>query len=364
MNRALALASASPLGLVALGCAATTDLVSRLPQATLVPVTVASQTVSVPLRFEAIPTAPAAPLAEVEQAGEHAAVQQLPRVHVVASAVPRGPAIAAESKSERSIPLHPFGESLPVLTCTVLRTCVIELESGETLVDDPIAGDQARWIITTAKAGKSGASTLVVVKPKACDVSTNLVLSTDRRIYDVDLDSPTCSPRETNPKRAYTRRIKFTYPNDAVAADSDLASTRHAAPAGNTARDTTNLTEFIQPSPPYNGDYRIVGSPRGPFGMLGRRGSEFPWRPTRIADDGRHVYIWLPESAGRYPSPVVYALEDDDSRTMVNYSVRDTVMVTDRVFRRGILVVPEGNRERALVFENRAWSVVPANEKR
>jgi type IV secretory pathway VirB9-like protein len=104
---------------------------------------------------------------------------------------------------------------------------------------------------------------------------------------------------------------------------------------------------------------------RGPFGLLGQKSATFPWQPTRIADDGAHVYVSLPPLARKYPSPVLYALEDDGSRTIVNYNLRDTVIVTDRLFKRGVLVIPSGNEEQRLVFENRAWYDVPQRgEKR
>lgn len=263
-----------------------------------------------------------------------------------------------------SITSYRFGESEPVLTCTVLRACVIELETVEALVDDPIAGDQARWIITTARTGRGGASTLVIVKPKACDVTTNLVLSTDRRIYDLDLDSPSCPAHATNPKRAYTRHIRFSYPNESngttgsPAPESTLAEIADSVPQK--PDESANHSDTA-----WNTRYRVVPDSRRPFGLLGSKHVAFPWQPMRIADDGAHVYVSLPPLARKYPLPVLYALEDDGSRTMVNYNLRDTIIVTDRVFRRGVLVIPSGNDEQQLVFENRAWYDAPqSGEKR
>jgi type IV secretion system protein TrbG len=246
----------------------------------------------------------------------------------------------------------PFGYATPVLQCTVLRACVIELEAGEVLVDDPIAGDQERWLITRAKTGPEGANGLVVVKPKACDISTNLVLSTNRRIYDLDLDSPPCKPRDTNPKRAFVRHVRFYYPDDAArgASAADSAATR---------RDSTSADGVIVHGSPsdttLNRDYRVARDGRGPFGVFGRKPVDFPWVPAHIADDGAHVYITLPPEARKHAAPVLYALEDDGSRTMLNFSMRDSVVVTDRTFRRGLFVIVSGGREQRLEVVNRAW---------
>jgi hypothetical protein len=56
---------------------------------------------------------------------------------------------------------------------------------------------------------------------------------------------------------------------------------------------------------------------------------------------------------------VLYAVESDASRTLVNYTMRDTVIVTDRTFQRGLFVIAAGDREQRLEFENLAWNVVP-----
>ena len=302
-------------------------------------------------------------------------VQYMAAINVIASpASPRSaPTPTPVKRDERvtlgSITSYRFGESEPVLTCTVLRACVIELERAEALVDDPIAGDQARWIITTARTGKGGASTLVIVKPKACDVTTNLVLSTDRRIYDLDLDSPPCPARATNPKRAYTRHIRFSYPNESngltgsPAPESTLAEIADSVPQK--PAEPPDVESPNRSDTAWNTRYRVVRDSRRPFDLLGRKRPTFPWQPTRIADDGAHVYVTLPTLAWKYPAPVLYALEDDGSRTIVNYNLRDTVIVTDRLFKRGVLVIPSGDHEQQLVFENRAWYDAPqSGEKR
>lgn len=341
------------------GCVATADLPPLVATAAVTSIAEHNDW-PIPAPFlESVPPIDTATAIDTVSARAEKPAQRLAAIHVTAPPVndvrePEAP--ASSPTTVRSMRSYRFGASEPVLTCTVLRACVIELETAETLVDDPIAGDQARWIITTAKTGRGGASTLVVVKPKACDVSTNLVLSTDRRIYDVDLDSPPCPERDTNPKRAYTRHIKFIYPNESVSSAIAPASTPiSASPGPSEARDSSG--DIREPrTDSLNTNYRVVTDAGRPFRLFGRKLSTFPWRPSGIADDGAHVYVSLPEISRRYASPVLYALEDDGSRTIVNYVVRDTVIVTDRVFRRGLLVMPNGKREETLVFENRAWS--------
>lgn len=283
---------------------------------------------------------------------------------VLVATTPPVTAMAASSRAETKtatvaatvasvVTVVPFDGTGKVLTCSVLRACVVELERGEVLVNEPVAGDLARWIIVRARAGPAGANALVIVKPKTCGISTNLVLSTDRRIYDIDLDSPPCSDyvgSPTNPKREYVRHIRFSYPDDSTRAATRVTSASATDAAGHDSVDKSSRR--------LNHDYAVMRTRRGWFGMLGEEPLDFPWAPTAIGDDGAHVYITLPSEARQHAAPVLYAVESDGSRTLVNYTMRDTVIVTDRTFRRGLFVIAAGEREQRLEFENVAWNNV------
>lgn len=315
---------------------------------------------------------------------------------VMANATTRADAIETatreyrESGVARSVEIgntvaFPYGHSDPVLTCTVLRVCVVELEDGEQIVNESIAGDQARWIIEPAQVGPGGRNTLVVVKPKACDITTNLVIPTDRRIYDLTLDSPPCNNHSTNPQRSYVRDIRFYYPDEGAVQGREAGNaigrvggppygslrTTSSAMSGEerfNSASTNKLTSASMGVPTalsffdradLNHDYHVKRERRGPFGLFGQKPLDFPWKPAAIVDDGAHIYIKLPLEAQSHAAPVLYAVEDDGSRTMVNYAVREAdgapAYVTDRIFRRGLFVVMSGAKEQHLEFENRAW---------
>jgi type IV secretion system protein VirB9 len=221
----------------------------------------------------------------------------------------------------------PYGHSQPTVTCARLRACVIELEPGEVVLSR-IAGDLTRWEITPSAAGPDGRTTLVVVKPKDCDLTTNLVLATDRRIYDLTLDSPPCrrtpGHADTNPQDPYARHVRFYYPDQTVAQWSRPAPPRIAA-------DVAEL----------NFNYGV------------RRERHFPWQPAQVFDDGAHVYIKLPEAARRREAPALFILAEDGSRTLLNYSVIGDTYVTDRLFNRAVLVAGVDGKERRVTLERR-----------
>ena len=235
----------------------------------------------------------------------------------------------------------PYGHAQPTLTCAVLRACVVELQPGEVVLSR-IAGDTERWEIVSAPAGADGRTTLVVVKPHDCDVTTNLVLATDRRVYDLTLDSPPCTRKSspgasttastpTNPQQPYARHVRFYYPDETVA---EWTKPQSPAPA-QTAPDPLVL----------NFHYRVT------------KDRKFPWAPAQVFDDGARVYVKLPDAARHADAPALFALEADGTRTLVNYSVvgGDTY-VTDRLFDRAVLVVGAGGgggggRERKVLIE-------------
>lgn len=221
----------------------------------------------------------------------------------------------------------PFGHSQPTMTCARLRACIIELQPGE-IVLSRIAGDLERWEIAPASSGPDGRTTLVVVKPKDCDLTTNLVLATDRRIYDLTLDAPPCRDPQgrttTNPQDPYVRHVRFYYPDETVA--------QWAKPAPR--RVETDLAQL-------NFGYEVKGDRR------------FPWQPEQVFDDGAHIYIRLPEAAKHAEAPALFMVADDGARTLLNYSVIGDTYVTDRLFDRGVLVAGVDGQERTVSIEKR-----------
>jgi P-type conjugative transfer protein TrbG len=229
------------------------------------------------------------------------------------SAAPAALGVPASRALPAGVAEARFGLEVPVLGCDQLRACRVELEAGERLLSPPALGDAERWLTAQLSSGSGGAVTVVVVKPTACGIATNLIIATDRRIYDLDLQSGAC--RGATPSTA--RAIRFSYPEE-------------PEPAYVTALEMSTLAERAARAP-YTG-YRW------------RRRGGFPWEPARVADDGAHVYLELPPAARFRPAPVLYSL-DSGERTLMNYATEDSLFVTDRLFSRATLVVGDASLE-------------------
>ena len=178
----------------------------------------------------------------------------------------------------------------------------IALEPGERL-NSVSAGDTVRWVIgDTASGTSAGERVHILVKPIAPNLSTNLVIATDKRAYHLEMRSF----RET-----YMAAISWTYPQD------QLAKRR------TDAMRASEAAEFVV-APSINPDnlkfrYEIEG--------------DHPhWRPVRAFDDGEQVFIQFPEAISQGEAPPLFVLSRDGKPELVNYRMRGHYYVVDRLF--------------------------------
>ncbi|NDW07924.1 P-type conjugative transfer protein TrbG [Jiella pacifica] len=172
----------------------------------------------------------------------------------------------------------------------------IALEPGESLRGSgPIAaGDTVRWIIgdTTSGSGET-AQTHVLVKPTRPDITTNLVINTDRRTYLIELAS-----RE----KPYMPAVAWAYPRSA-------AKQQASAPA------TPILPTMAMRR------YRYALS-----------GDTPPWRPATVYDDGRRVYVEFPRGIVQGEMPPLFVIGPDGDPQLANTRVFGKLLIVDRLF--------------------------------
>ena len=103
-----------------------------------------------------------------------------------------------------AIQVYPFTKgALYQLYAAVNQVTDVALEAGEKLVSVS-AGDTVRWVVgdTTSGEGKEG-QVHILVKPIGADLETNLVITTDRRTYHLELRSS---------QATYMASVSWTYP--------------------------------------------------------------------------------------------------------------------------------------------------------
>lgn len=184
----------------------------------------------------------------------------------------------------------------------------IALEPGESLTGaGPIAaGDTARWIIGDTESG-SGATRRVhvLVKPSRTDITTNLVITTDRRTYMLELRSG---------EKPYMPAVAWAYPQ--------VASPRAGVPA----------TPIIPAQAARNYRYGLAGDAP-------------PWRPVSVYDDGRRVYVEFPRGIVQGEMPPIFVIGSDGQPEIVNSRIYQNILIVDRLFGAAELRLGSGNRQ-------------------
>lgn len=180
------------------------------------------------------------------------------------------------------------------------RVTVVSLQPGEELVT-VAAGDTVRWIVGDTSSGSGEALRVnVLVKPTRSGLKTNLVITTSRRTYLLEL---------TSTEKAWMASASWDYPKDRMLAlqrQSQAAQT--AAPV-----DTGLALEKIR--------FRYALS-----------GSNPPWKPQRAFDDGEKVYIQFPPGIAQGELPPLFVIGAQGDGQLVNYRFRSPYYIVDRLF--------------------------------
>lgn len=178
----------------------------------------------------------------------------------------------------------------------------IALQPGEELVSVS-AGDTVRWVVGDTLSGSGPAARAhVLVKPISAGISTNLMIATDRRTYHIELEST---------DGGYMAALSWRYPQDEMAELPSRAA-RVNSRGARTVENSLSLADL-------NFDYVIEGDRPN-------------WRPVRVFDDGRQVFIQMPDSLQSMDAPPLFILGARGKAELVNYRVRGTYYVVDHLF--------------------------------
>ncbi len=188
------------------------------------------------------------------------------------------------------------------------RITDIILEPGETLVGSgPVAsGDTVRWVIGDTISGSGDLRRVhVLIKPTAANLATNLIINTDRRTYHLELRASS---------RTWLSQVSWRY--EAVSKPLLVA-----APTAS----------ILPPA--------VTQVPAGPLNLAYRIAGDHPlWRPARVSDDGRRVFIEFASTIAMSDLPPLYRVgPDGKTAELINYHVEARRLVVDRLFDRAEL---------------------------
>jgi type IV secretion system protein VirB9 len=161
-------------------------------------------------------------------------------------------------------------------------------------------GDSVRWWAIPSTGGSKEQSTPhVIVKVREKGISTNLIITTDRRFYELNLIEG------GKPES----RVGFWYPEEEAA----LAAKQ--------------VQVEIKPQRVEHERYSVKGS--------------YPWTPRRVYDDGTRTFLELPPESRVTSLPVLF-VTDQGKKELVNYGVQWPLITVGRLFEKAELVLGTG----------------------
>ncbi|MBA3069129.1 MAG: P-type conjugative transfer protein TrbG [Hyphomonas sp.] len=202
-----------------------------------------------------------------------------------------------------AVQIYPYTEgALYQLYTSPSQVSDIALQPGERLVSVS-AGDTVRWVVGDTQSGSGPAARAhVLVKPVAPGLTTNLMIATDRRTYHLEL---------TSLETSYMAALSWHYPADALS-DLNARNARAQIAESATVAPDMRLEDL-------NFDYQIEGARPA-------------WRPVRVFDDGRHVFIQMPDGLSATDAPPLFVLGPRGEARLVNYRVKGSYYIVDYLF--------------------------------
>lgn len=219
-----------------------------------------------------------------------------------------------------------YGTQQISVVCAVLKACDIELQPGEQV--NNLNGGDPRFIVEPAVSG-SGATEVqhLILKPQDVGLDTNLIVTTNRRSYHINLRSH---------RTEFMARVGFIYPEDALA-KWDAVKMREAKLKREQVISQTKES---------------IGNLSFAYDIKGKA----PWKPVRVYNDGVRTIIQMPAAMAETEAPILRVvlkeggLFSDDVMAQVNYRIQEDRYIVDTVFHKGILSAGVGRDQQSVTI--------------
>ena len=202
--------------------------------------------------------------------------------------------------------------------CAPEQVTDIVLQPGEELVSVS-AGDTVRWVLGDTVSGTgTDAQAHILIKPTQAGLKTNLIITTSLRAYHLELRAF---------EETYMAAVSWRY------ADQQLV---------------TRVASSRAPAAPLSNGLQLERL-KFRYDMDG----DIPhWRPDRVFDDGRKVYIQFPARLDQGEAPALFVIGRDGKAQLVNYRMSGDYYVVDRLFARAELRLGEKRQDIVKIARN------------
>lgn len=248
--------------------------------------------------------------------------------------------------TDSGVLLFPYGNYQPIVTCKPQQVCDIQFEKGEVIID-AVMGDTERWIVSGLVSGKGDKKIRhIVLKPQYPDMSTNLIVTTDKfRTYNIKLvstdksyvssvgfyypQSNIDSPLNIN---NVLKNVTEDHPNNPNPENSGSDSTANGIVLNSKKSTTRGMLNSEDELPALNLDFRYKIT-----------GDDVVWKPVRVFNDGSKTFIEIPVKAMNYPSPAFNVYDPySEKYELKNYRQKGNYFIVDSLFDNGELIYNVG----------------------
>ncbi len=206
------------------------------------------------------------------------------------------------------------------------------MEKGENITNVS-SGDPTRWSYSMAYSGQGkDRQAHVMVKPSQSNISTDMVITTDKRMYTLKLVSSTGK---------YLKDVRFWYPDEIQAYWDNYNAKQN---------DTVDQPDTIANMPNMSVDKMNFS-----YSISTKLFSSPAWKPVRAFDDGTHTYIQFPEGISSKNMPALFVI-NGDKQALVNYRYKQPYFVVDKIFDQAVLLEGVGSQQTRVVITNNRYN--------
>jgi type IV secretion system protein VirB9 len=209
-----------------------------------------------------------------------------------------------------------YGHSNPTIIIAPYKVADLELQPGE-LINSMVLGDNARWHAEIVFSGSGDISTShIVFKALDSGLTTTAVITTDRRVYHINLKSD---------RKKHMLYTGFIYPQDHIAITKADQEKQIKEKQKRTTAEGFDIAKL-------NFEYEISGN--------------VGWKPLQVFDNGVKTYIKLP----KLQEMPMFMVKTTAGKGLVNYRVKNNCFIVDRIFDQAYLIVGVGKDKEELTL--------------
>ena len=205
----------------------------------------------------------------------------------------------------------------PIINCEPFQETIITLQAGEKFTSITSGDPQSLSYMVAVSGSSTGTETQqVLIKPLSPQMSTNLVIATDKRIYNIAVVVGAS-------KNKITRNVAFWYPDDMTAAINNKIEKQNDVDLNAEKMPQLDLSRA-------NFDYKI-------------KGDDPSWKPMRVFDDGKRTWLEMAPGVDNKSLPSVLIQSDSGADMKYNQSYYSPYMIIDGIFSQAKLIQGVGS---------------------